>query len=148
MGGITRFGISIDSALIRKFDALIAKKGYGSRSRAIQELVREKLIEDEWNAGDRETVGTITLVYDHHTRELEHALTEMQHRSFHQIVSALHVHLDAHNCLEVLVVKGKGQEIRKIADRLVASIDVGSDKGFSEKIGIKFVCTFFYLRQR
>lgn len=128
MASITRFGMSIDSSLIRKFDALITRKGYGSRSRAIQELVREKLLEDEWNAGDREMVGTITLVYDHHTRELEQALTEMQHRTFHHIISTLHVHLDAHNCLEVLVVKGKGQDIRKIADRLVGTRGVKHGK--------------------
>lgn len=128
MAGITRFGMSIDSALIRKFDTLIAKKGYDNRSRAIQDLVREKLVEEEWDAGDRETVGTITIVYDHHTRELEHALTEMQHRSFQQIISALHVHLDAHNCLEVLVVKGRGQDLRKIADRLIGTRGVKHGK--------------------
>ncbi len=128
MAGITRFGMSIESGLVRKFDALIAKKGYGNRSRAIQDLIRDKLVEDEWEAGDREAVGTITLVYDHHTRELEHALTEMQHRSFHQIISALHVHLDAHNCLEVLVVKGKGQDVRRIADRLIGTRGVKHGK--------------------
>jgi CopG family nickel-responsive transcriptional regulator len=128
MAGITRFGMSIDSGLIRKFDALISRKGYDNRSRAIQDLIREKLVEDDWDAGDRETVGTITIVYDHHTRELEHALTEMQHRSFQQIISALHVHLDAHNCLEVLVVKGRGQDLRKIADRLIGTRGVKHGK--------------------
>ena len=128
MAGITRFGMSIDSSLIKKFDALIARKGYGSRSAAIQDLVRDKLVEEEWEAGDHETVGTITIVYNHHTRELEHALTEMQHKAFHQIVSALHVHLDAHNCLEVLVVKGKGQEIKRIADRLIGAKGVKHGK--------------------
>jgi len=128
MAGITRFGMSIDSALVKKFDSLIMKKGYGSRSAAIQDLIRDKLVEEEWEAGDEETVGTITIVYNHHTRELEHALTEMQHKSFHQIVSALHVHLDPHNCLEVLVVKGKGQDIRKIADRLIGARGVKHGK--------------------
>lgn len=128
MAGITRFGMSIDSALIKKFDTLISKRGYGNRSRAIQDLIRDRLVDEEWAAGDRDMVGTITLVYDHHTRELEHALTEMQHRSFHQIISALHVHLDAHNCLEVLVVKGRGQDIRKIADRLIGTRGVKHGK--------------------
>ena len=118
MAGVTRFGMSIDNTLIKKFDSLIAKKGYGSRSAAIQDLVRDKLVEEEWEADDQETVGTISLVYNHHTRELEHALTEIQHRSFQQIVSTLHVHLDAHNCLEVLIVRGRGREIKRIADRL------------------------------
>ncbi len=128
MAGITRFGVSIDTALIKKFDSLISRKGYAARSEAIRDLIRDRLVEEEWDAGDQETVGTITLVYNHHTRELEHALTDMQHRSFHQIISTLHVHLDAHNCLEVLVVKGKGQEIKKIADRLVGTKGVKHGK--------------------
>lgn len=121
MAGIVRFGVSIDRALVNKFDALIARKGYATRSEAIRDLIRDRLVEDEWEAGDRETVGTITLVYNHHTRELEHALTDMQHKSFQQIISTVHVHLDAHNCLEVLVVKGPGREIKKIADRLIGT---------------------------
>jgi len=128
MAGITRFGMSIEKSLITKFDALMTRKGYGNRSKAIQDLIREKLVEEEWEAGDQETVGTITIVYNHHTRELEHALTDMQHKSFHQIVSSLHVHLDPHNCLEVLVVKGKGHDIKKIADRLIGTRGVKHGK--------------------
>jgi CopG family nickel-responsive transcriptional regulator len=128
MSGLTRFGVSIDSQLIKKFDALVARKGYATRSEAIRDMIRDSLVEQEWEAEDRETVGTITIVYNHHTRELEHALTDMQHKSFHQIVSALHVHLDAHNCLEVLVVKGMSREIRKIADRLIGTRGVKHGK--------------------
>src|SRR5208337_1082573 len=128
MSEITRFGVSIDDQLIKKFDALIARKGYTTRSEAIRDMIRDSLVEHEWEAEDRETVGTITLVYNHHTRELDHALTDMQHKSFHQIVSALHVHLDAHNCLEVLVVKGKSNEIRKIADHLIGTRGVKHGK--------------------
>jgi len=128
MSQLMRFGVSIDSQLIKKFDALVARKGYATRSEAIRDMIRDSLVEQEWEAEDRETVGTITIVYNHHTRELEHALTDMQHRSFHQIVSALHVHLDAHNCLEVLVVKGMSREIRKIADRLIGTRGVKHGK--------------------
>ncbi len=128
MSEISRFGVSIDSQLIKKFDALIGRKGYATRSEAIRDMIRETLVEQEWESGEQETVGTITIVYNHHTRELEHALTDMQHKSFHQIVSTLHVHLDAHNCLEVLVVKGKSQEIRKIADRLIGTKGVKHGK--------------------
>ena len=128
MSDIIRFGVSIDSQLIKKFDALINRKGYATRSEAIRDMIRDTLVEEEWEAGAQETVGTITIVYNHHTRELEHALTDMQHRSFHQIISTLHVHLDAHNCLEVLVVKGTGQEIRKIADRLIGTRGVKHGK--------------------
>jgi len=128
MSGLTRFGVSIDSELIKKFDALVGRKGYSTRSEAIRDMIRDSLVEQEWESNDRETVGTITIVYNHHTRELEHALTDMQHRSFHQIVSTLHVHLDAHNCLEVLVVKGLSQDIRKIADRLIGTRGVKHGK--------------------
>lgn len=128
MSSLTRFGVSIDSTLIKKFDALIAKKGYTTRSEAIRDMIRDNLVEEEWQAEDRETVGTITLVYNHHTRELDHALTDLQHQSYHQIVSTLHVHLDAHNCLEVLVVKGKSRDIRKIADRLIGTRGVKHGK--------------------
>ncbi len=128
MSGITRFGVSIDSHLIKKFDALIGRKGYTTRSEAIRDMIRDNLVEDEWESDDRETVGTITIVYNHHTRELEHALTDMQHKSFHQIISSLHVHLDAHNCLEALVVKGKSHEIKKIADRLIGARGVKHGK--------------------
>ncbi|MDA8422405.1 MAG: nickel-responsive transcriptional regulator NikR [Nitrospiraceae bacterium] len=128
MAGITRFGVSIDSQLIKKFDALIERKGYTSRSEAIRDMIRDSLVEQEWEFDDRETVGTITIVYNHHTRELERVLTDMQHRSFHHIVSTLHVHLDAHNCLEVLVVKGKSREIKKIADRLIGARGVKHGK--------------------
>jgi CopG family transcriptional regulator, nickel-responsive regulator len=128
MADIARFGISIDSQLVKKFDALITRKGYATRSEAVRDMIREALVEQEWESGDQETVGTITMVYNHHTRELDHALTDLQHRSFHQIISALHVHLDAHNCLEVLVLKGKSKDIRKIADRLIGTKGVKHGK--------------------
>ena len=92
------------------------------------EAVFDRLVEEEWEAGDQETVGTITIIYNHHTRELDHALNDLQHQSFHQIVSTLHVHLDAHNCLEVMVVKGKGRDIRKISDRLIGTKGVKHGK--------------------
>ncbi len=128
MSELIRFGVSIDSKLIKKFDDLIDKKGYATRSEAIRDMIRDTLVEQEWESGDQETVGTITLVYNHHTRELDHALTDMQHKSFHQIISALHVHLDAHNCLEVLVVKGRSKEIKMIADRLIGTKGVKHGK--------------------
>lgn len=128
MSSIARFGVSIDSQLIRKFDALISRKGYATRSEAIRDMIRETLVEQEWESGEHDTVGTITIVYNHHTRELEHALTDMQHKSFHQIISTLHVHLDAHNCLEVLVVRGKSRDIKTIADRLIGTRGVKHGK--------------------
>ena len=134
-----RFGVSIDGSLMKDFDALISRKGYATRSEAIRDMIRDTLVEQEWEAGKQETVGTITIVYNHHTRELEHALTDMQHKSFHQIISALHVHLDAHNCLEVLVVKGKSFEIKRIADRLIGTRGVKHGKLTMTTTGKKLV---------
>ncbi len=119
MGETVRFGISIDDKLLKSFDCLIEEKGYLNRSEAIRDLIRASLVELKWEKGEEETVGTVTLVYNHHVRDLSDKLTEQQHGHHDQIVSSLHVHLDAHNCLEVLVVRGKAREVKKIADELI-----------------------------
>jgi len=119
MSDTIRFGISIDAKLLDSFDRLIEQKGYVNRSEALRDLIRASLIEVKWEEGEEEMVGTVTLVYNHHVRDLSDKLTEHQHSYHHQIISALHVHLDAHNCLEVLVVRGKAKEIKKIADELI-----------------------------
>jgi len=119
MGETIRFGISIDDKLLESFDRLIEQKGYMNRSEAIRDLIRRDLVEMQWEAGEEETVGTVTLVYNHHVRDLSEKLTEQQHSHHDQIISALHVHLDAHNCLEVLVVRGKARDVKKIADELI-----------------------------
>lgn len=122
MAEIVRFGVSIDERLLEKFDLLIADKGYSNRSEAVRDLIRNTLVEDKWDHGDEEEmVGTVSLVFDHHTRELSDKLTEHQHSHHQNIVSALHVHLDAHNCLEVVVIKGKAREIRRLADELIGT---------------------------
>jgi CopG family nickel-responsive transcriptional regulator len=128
MPAITRFGVSIDNGLLKKFDRLILGKGYGSRSEAIRDLIRDRLVQEEWKQGSKETVGTITLVYNHHTRELADHLTHMQHDHHQSIISSMHVHMDAHNCLEVLVVKGKASRIKKIADQLIGTKGVKHGK--------------------
>jgi len=119
MSGLIRFGISIDEKLLDNFDKLIEHKGYANRSEALRDLIRAALIEVKWEHGEEEMVGTVTLVYNHHVRDLSDKLTEQQHSHHHQIISTLHVHLDAHNCLEVLVIRGKAWEIKKIADELI-----------------------------
>ena len=117
----TRFGVSIEDVLLRRFDGLLATKGYGSRSEAIRDLIRDLLVSEEWEAGTEETAGTITIVYSHDTRELTETLTDLQHRHHAAIVSTMHIHLDNHNCLEVLIVRGRGKEIKEIADRLIGT---------------------------
>lgn len=119
MGETVRFGISIDDKLLDRFDTLVSEKGYANRSEAIRDLIRDALVEQTWEDGNEETVGTVTLVYNHHVRDLSDRLTEHQHHHHREIVSALHIHLDAHNCLEVLVVRGKAAVVKKIADELI-----------------------------
>jgi CopG family nickel-responsive transcriptional regulator len=128
MADLARFGISIDDRLLKRFDDLITEKGYGNRSEAIRDLIRNALVEDQWARGDEETVGTVTLVYNHHTRDLSDKLTEHQHSHHDAIVSTLHVHLDAHNCLEVVVVKGKANEVKRMADELIGTKGVKHGK--------------------
>ena len=124
----TRFGISLDDALLERFDRLIRRKGYGSRSEAIRDLIRDALVLEEWEASTAETVGTITIVYSHDKRELADTLTDLQHSHFPAVISSMHVHLDEHNCLEVIVVKGRARAIRAIADRLIGTKGVKHGK--------------------
>lgn len=119
MGKTVRFGVSIEERLLTSYDQLIQSKGYMNRSEAIRDLIRSALVESTWEAGKEETVGTVTLVYNHHVRDLSDKLTEHQHAYHDRIISALHVHLDAHNCLEVLVVRGPAREVKQIADELI-----------------------------
>ncbi|HAM32496.1 MAG TPA: nickel-responsive transcriptional regulator NikR [Deltaproteobacteria bacterium] len=121
MAGVTRFGVSLDERLLAKFDRLIGGKGYANRSEAIRDLIRDSLVRGQWELADTDAVGTLTLVYDHETRELEERLTELQHAHYQAIVSTLHVHLDAHHCLEVLVLRGKSGLLKSIADRLIGT---------------------------
>ena len=123
-----RFGISLERSLLKGFDSLIKKKGYASRSEAIRDLIRDSLVKDEWEYGNKDTVGAISIVYSHDTRELSDTLTDIQHNFHSSVVSSLHVHLDHHNCLEVIIVKGKGREIKKIADRLIGTRGVKHGK--------------------
>ncbi|MFQ5508316.1 MAG: nickel-responsive transcriptional regulator NikR [Leptospirillia bacterium] len=127
MSGLVRFGVSIDGELLERFDHQITEKGYTNRSEAIRDLIRDHMVTDEWEKNE-ETVGTITIVYDHHTRELSETLTHLQHSFEGQIMSVLHVHLDHNNCLEVLVVKGMSRLLRTFADRLVGTRGVKHGK--------------------
>jgi len=118
---LRRFGISLDEGLLKRFDSHISRKGYANRSEAIRDLIRDSLVKEEWEDGKRETVGTITIVYSHDKRELTDALIDFQHDHYTSVLSSLHIHLDEHNCLEVIVVKGRARDIKKIADRLIGT---------------------------
>lgn len=121
MSELARIGVAIDSDLLDKFDELIARRGYANRSEAFRDLIREELIAQSWESPESLVIGTVTLVYDHHVRQLSDRLIDMQHDHHHLILSTLHVHLDHDNCLEVLVVKGKADRVRKIADALIST---------------------------
>jgi CopG family nickel-responsive transcriptional regulator len=120
MSDLTRFGISIDSGLLDKFDSRNEEKGYQNRSEAIRDLIRDCLVEEAWREHDGEMVGVVTLVYDHHKLELPKRLTDEQHKQHSIILSTLHIHLDPHNCLEVLLLRGEAKQIKTIADNLIS----------------------------
>jgi len=120
LSNLTRFGISIDDELLHSFDQLIKNAGYQNRSEAIRDLIRNYLVQRQWEDSQSSVVGTITLVYDHHVPGVEHKLTHQQHEHTAHIYANTHVHLDQHNCLEVIIVKGPAQTIRSLADRLIA----------------------------
>ena len=128
MPEVVRFSISTDERLLERFDALSAEKGYVNRSEAIRDLIRNALVEEQWSLGEAEAVGTVTLVYDHHFSDLGDKLTEHQHTHHEAVVSTLHIHLDAHNCLEVVVLRGKASEIRHMADGLIGTKGVKHGK--------------------
>ncbi|MDA8155841.1 MAG: nickel-responsive transcriptional regulator NikR [Actinomycetota bacterium] len=118
---VVRFGISLDASLLERFDSVTKRKGYTNRSEAIRDLIRGSLVNEEWEHGSARTVGTITLVYDHHTRELADTLTDLQHRFHKAILSSTHVHLDGHNCIEVVIVRGRARDLKEVADRLIGT---------------------------
>ncbi len=121
MSELSRIGVAIDSDLLEKFDGHIAKRGYTNRSEAFRDLIRDELVQKNWELPDSLVVGTVTLVYDHHVRLLNEKLTDLQHDSFHNVLSTLHIHLDHDNCLEVLVVRGKAAAVKKLADALIST---------------------------
>jgi len=128
MGQTIRFGVSLDSDLLEKFDALCDERCYQTRSEAIRDLIRNTLVQKEWEDLNREMVGTLTLVYDHHQSDLAQRMTEIQHSSLDVIHTSLHIHLDHHNCMEVLVLRGSGQDIKATAERLISTKGVKHGK--------------------
>lgn len=119
MARLVRFGVSLEKDLLLSFDSHLKDKKYTNRSEAIRDLIRESLIRRQWQEG-KEIAGTITLIYDHHKRELVNKIMDIQHDFGSIIVSTQHIHLDHHNCLEIVVVKGKPKQAQELADTLKA----------------------------
>ena len=116
---LKRFSISLEEQLLTIFDEHIKAHSYNNRSEAIRDLIRKAFVKEEWQA-DKPVMGVISLVYDHHQYKLQEKVTLVQHDYHHHIVSTTHVHMDHHNCLEVIVVRGKAKEVQDLADRLAA----------------------------
>jgi CopG family nickel-responsive transcriptional regulator len=120
MEKVIRFGVSIKPDLLKKFDKNIKKKGYTNRSEAIRDLIREKIITEEIFDPDVQSIGTLTMIYDHHEGNLTDKLLNLQHKHNEEILVTTHIHIDYNNCLEILVLKGKVKKIQKLADSIKA----------------------------
>jgi CopG family nickel-responsive transcriptional regulator len=117
---LVRFGVAVERPLLEAFDEHLAKRSYGSRSEALRDLIRAELTRDAWDRGD-DAVATISIIYDHHVRELTERLVEVQHEFGDRVISATHVHLDHDHCLEVVLARGPANVLKRLADRLVGA---------------------------
>ena len=120
MEKVIRFGVSLEPELLKKFDKLIKKKGYGSRSEAIRDLIRDETVKQILENENEPVVGTLTIVYDHDASNVTNKLLDAQHLHHKNVLSTMHLHLDEHNCLEVLVVSGKAKDVQSIADNITS----------------------------
>lgn len=121
MHELTRISISLEGALLEAFDRRNSSKGYATRSEAIRDLIRDRLVREEAEAAEGEQVAVVSLVYDHHARELAARLIDKQHHHHDLVVSSLHVHLGERHCLEVSVLRGPAREVRHLGDELLAT---------------------------
>jgi CopG family transcriptional regulator, nickel-responsive regulator len=120
MKNLVRFGISMEDDLLHEFDHLILHKGYNSRSEAVRDIVREKLVEESIQAPHGFVYGALVFMYDHHKRELEKSLSNLQHDYFENIISTSHVHVDHDHCMEVVLLKGKASTLKAIAEKILS----------------------------
>lgn len=133
-----RFSISMSAELVTQLDAMVSAKGYANRSQAMADMVRDKLVEHRGERGRHRIAGTITLVYDHHRRGIQPLLTAIQHGHGEQIIASMHAHLDHHNCMEVLAVRGPANRVKRLADRLIATKGVKHGKLTMTTTGTEF----------
>ena len=120
MAKTVRFSISISPDLLEKFDQAIKEKSYKSRSKAIRDLIVNFIVERAWEKSDREVMGSLTILYDHESRGLLDRLLDIQHERRENIISTMHTHLDEHNCMEILALRGYPDEIRELADKILS----------------------------
>jgi CopG family nickel-responsive transcriptional regulator len=115
---ITRFGVSIDPELLKKFDKKIKKEGYTNRSEAIRDIIRNNLILEKIKDPNLSVIGTLTIIYNHHDGNLTKKLLDIQHSHHQDVLTTTHIHIDHNNCLEVLVLKGKVQNVINFSDNI------------------------------
>jgi CopG family nickel-responsive transcriptional regulator len=118
-----RFSVSLPRPLLDELDRRVVGKGYASRSELVRDLIRERLVQETWERGEEEVAGVLTIVYDHHQRELTQHMLDIQHRQFVHVVASTHVHLDHNNCLETIIIRGRPAEIERLA------LEIGGLKG-------------------
>jgi len=116
---IKRFGVSLEEDLLSELDVMAKKRRFPNRSQLIRSLIREHLVEEAWQ-GNQEVSGAVVLIYDHHKRELIGKSVDIQHNFLQIILATQHVHLDHHNCLEIIALKGKASALRELADKLIS----------------------------
>jgi CopG family nickel-responsive transcriptional regulator len=120
MSELVRFSVAVPEDLLIQFDNLVARRGLAkNRSEVIRDLIRDALVDEEWDDSLQEIVGTLTIVFNHHASDLQNKLDQIQHSHHDKIISAMHIHLDAHNCLEVIAMRGQSSEIRRIAENIL-----------------------------
>ncbi len=117
MSGLVRLSLSLEKPLFDRLERLVRRSGYTNRSEFIRDMIREHLVEREWGK-DRQVLGTVTLVYDHHSRHLSEKLTDLQHHHHREVLVTTHVHLTKELCAEVILVRAKASQVREFADLL------------------------------
>ena len=132
-----RFGVSLPEKLLKKFDKDIKKRGYANRSEAVRDLIRSRLVESELENEDNETAAAVVLVYDHHKAGLSENLIALQHNHHDSIISTVHSHLDHDNCMEVILLRGKTGNIKKMANELISTKNVKLGKYVPATLGNK-----------
>lgn len=128
MGELTRTALAIDKDLLEKFDAWMTSHGYKNRSEALRDLIRSALVEQQWANPKASMVAVLSVVFDHAARDLAQEVTEIQHRDHHCILCSQHVHLDHHNCLEVILMRGKARQLRRMSDAIISTRGVKAGK--------------------
>ncbi len=118
---VTRYTVSVPTSLMDAFDELVRRRHYANRSEALRDLMRSAMVDERWGEDDAEVMGTVTVVYDHHQRELSQRLTSLQHDAHDMVICTTHVHLDHHHCLEVIVLRGRVARVREMAEALIGT---------------------------